>query len=127
MSIDSGHTSSAHKPANATHGLAPRGVVALWIAISLLYFVYHARRAKLTALTASQDHVGLDFNGLFGWFLRAVLLFNLVGAFLADRVLGYRRTMIMGSIFVLGAVSCLLKAHSSEAVYFAWMLMAAGR
>jgi POT family proton-dependent oligopeptide transporter len=66
-----------------------------------------------------------DASDLYGTFIAFVFLTPFVGGLLADRVLGYRRSIIIGGV-LMGAGYCLMAVHQLNVLYLAMILVILG-
>lgn len=62
---------------------------------------------------------------LYGTFIALVFLTPFIGGLLADRVLGYRRSIIIGGI-LMGAGYCLMAVHDINMLYVSMLLVIVG-
>ena len=62
---------------------------------------------------------------LYGTFIALVFLTPFIGGLLADRYLGYRKSIIMGGL-MMGAGYCLMSVHNIAALYIAMTLVIVG-
>lgn len=62
---------------------------------------------------------------LYGTFIALVFLTPFIGGLLADRYLGYRRSIIMGGL-MMGAGYCLMSVHNIAALYASMTLVIVG-
>jgi POT family proton-dependent oligopeptide transporter len=62
---------------------------------------------------------------LYGTFIALVFLTPFIGGLLADRYLGYRKSIIMGGL-MMGAGYCLMSVHNITALYSAMILVIVG-
>lgn len=62
---------------------------------------------------------------LYGTFIALVFLTPFIGGLLADRYLGYRRSIIMGGL-MMGAGYCLMSVHNIAALYVSMTLVIVG-
>ena len=62
---------------------------------------------------------------LYGTFIALVFLTPFLGGLLADRYLGYRRSIIMGGL-MMGAGYCLMSVHNITALYASMILVIVG-
>lgn len=62
---------------------------------------------------------------LYGTFIALVFLTPFIGGLLADRVLGYRRSIIIGGI-LMGAGYCLMAVHDLNMLYISMLLVIVG-
>ena len=66
-----------------------------------------------------------EASDLYGTFIAFVFLTPFVGGLLADRVLGYRRSITIGGI-MMGAGYCLMSIHSLTMLYVSMLLVILG-
>ena len=66
-----------------------------------------------------------EASDLYGTFIAFVFLTPFVGGLLADRVLGYRKSIVMGGI-MMGIGYCLMSVHSLPMLYFSMTLVILG-
>lgn len=66
-----------------------------------------------------------EASDLYGTFIALVFLTPFVGGLLADRVLGYRKSILIGGI-LMGLGYCLMSIHSELALYSAIALVVIG-
>ena len=64
-------------------------------------------------------------SDIYGTYLGLVYLTPFIGGLLADRILGYRRSIIMGGIMMSAGYFCL-SIHNETAFYVALMLIILG-
>lgn len=79
-------------------------------------------------LKDAKNGFGLNENeasDLYGTFIAFVFLTPFIGGLLADRVLGYRRSIYIGGV-MMGAGYCLMAVHSLTALYSAMLLIILG-
>src|SRR5687768_2451107 len=62
---------------------------------------------------------------LYGTFIALVFLTPFIGGLLADRYLGYRRSVIMGGL-MMGAGYCLMSVHSLPVLYISMFMVILG-
>ena len=62
---------------------------------------------------------------LYGTFIALVFLTPFIGGLLADRYLGYRKSIIMGGL-MMGAGYCLMSVHNITALYISMFLVIVG-
>jgi POT family proton-dependent oligopeptide transporter len=62
---------------------------------------------------------------LYGTFIALVFLTPFIGGLLADRYLGYRRSIIMGGL-MMGAGYCLMSVHNLTALYVSMTMVIVG-
>src|ERR1700754_3343797 len=58
---------------------------------------------------------------LYGTFIALVFLTPFIGGLLADRLLGYRKSIIIGGLF-MGAGYCLMAVHDLNTMYISMIL-----
>ncbi|MCE9594714.1 MAG: peptide MFS transporter [Planctomycetes bacterium] len=85
----------------------PRGLFVLFFAELWERFCYYGMRALLAIYIAEQFFAHLDKDGAaaaasasYGGFTALVYALGIFGGTIADRVLGYRRTIIVGGLFM---------------------------
>ena len=66
-----------------------------------------------------------EASDLYGTFIAFVFLTPFVGGLLADRVLGYRKSIVMGGI-MMGIGYCLMSVHSLPMLYLSMTLVILG-
>jgi len=66
-----------------------------------------------------------DSSDLYGTFIALVFLTPFIGGLLADRVLGYRRSIYIGGV-LMGIGYCLMSVHSLPMLYLAMTLVIVG-
>ena len=66
-----------------------------------------------------------EASDLYGTFIAFVFLTPFVGGLLADRVLGYRKSIVMGGI-MMGVGYCLMSVHSLPMLYLSMTLVILG-
>jgi POT family proton-dependent oligopeptide transporter len=66
-----------------------------------------------------------EASDLYGTFIAFVFLTPFIGGLLADRILGYRRSITIGGI-MMGLGYCLMAVHDKNALYIAMMLVIFG-
>jgi len=66
-----------------------------------------------------------EASDLYGTFIAFVFLTPFIGGLLADRVLGYRRSITIGGI-MMGLGYCLMSVHDKNALYVAMLLVILG-
>lgn len=66
-----------------------------------------------------------EASDLYGTFIAFVFLTPFLGGLLADRILGYRRSIIFGGI-LMGIGYCLMSIHSISALYSSMLLIVLG-
>jgi POT family proton-dependent oligopeptide transporter len=66
-----------------------------------------------------------EASDLYGTFIAFVFLTPFIGGLLADRVLGYRRSIVIGGL-MMGAGYCLMAVHDLNALYISMILVILG-
>jgi POT family proton-dependent oligopeptide transporter len=66
-----------------------------------------------------------DASNLYGTFIALVFFTPFLGGLIADRLLGYRRSIILGGLF-MGVGYCLMGIHTLPALYFSMALVIIG-
>jgi len=66
-----------------------------------------------------------EASDLYGTFIAFVFLTPFVGGLLADRVLGYRKSITIGGL-MMGAGYCLMSVHNETVLYIAMLLVILG-
>ncbi len=66
-----------------------------------------------------------DASSLYGTFIALVFFTPFLGGLLADRYLGYRRSIIMGGL-LMSAGYCLMSVHTTEMLYISMALVIIG-
>jgi len=66
-----------------------------------------------------------DASSLYGTFIALVFFTPFLGGLVADRYLGYRRSIIMGGL-LMAAGYCLMSIHNIEMLYFSMALVIIG-
>ena len=66
-----------------------------------------------------------DSASLYGTFIALVFFTPFLGGLLADRYLGYRRSIILGGL-LMGAGYCMMSIHSISMLYFSMTLVIVG-
>jgi POT family proton-dependent oligopeptide transporter len=103
----------------------PRGLATLFMTEFFERFTYYGMRALLvlflvTATTDANPGFGIDreaAGSIYGLYTGAVFLFSLPGGWIADRLIGQRRAVYYGGLFIaLG--NFLLAVPGSAAVFY---------
>ncbi len=109
----------------------PRGLATLFFTEMWERFTYYGMRALLILfMVASVSKGGLGFSdskagAIYGFFTSMVYLATLPGGWIADRLLGQRRTVLIGGItIVIGSFSMVLPGIAS--FYLGLALIVAG-
>jgi len=91
----------------------PRGLATLFFTEMWERYSYYGTRALLILfMTASVSTGGLGFSvvkagAIYGFYAAMVYLLNLPGGWLADRVIGQRRAVLYGGVFISAGNFCL--------------------
>lgn len=109
----------------------PRGLSTLYFTEMWERFSYYGMRALLILfMTASLDRGGLGFSdskagAIYGIYTAMAYLLNLPGGWVADRVLGPRKSVLYGGI-VIGIGHFCMAAQTMETFYLGLCLIAVG-
>jgi proton-dependent oligopeptide transporter, POT family len=109
----------------------PRGLAVLFFTEMWERFAYYGMRALLILfMTAPAAHGGLGFSiakagSLYGLYTGAVYMVSLPGGWVADRILGQRRAVLIGGAIIAAGQFCLA-APSLAAFYTGLLLMVLG-
>jgi proton-dependent oligopeptide transporter, POT family len=109
----------------------PKGLVVLFFTELWERFSYYGMRALLVLyMTAAVAQGGLGFDNrlagtIYGVYTMAVYLFSIGGGFVADRILGARRTILIGGI-VIALGHFVLAVPAVTAFYLGLILVVAG-
>jgi POT family proton-dependent oligopeptide transporter len=94
----------------------PRGLATLFFTEMWERFSYYGMRALLILyMVAKPDNGGLGFDAasaaiVYGLYTSSVWLLSLPGGWIADRLLGARRAVLLGGILIAAGQFCLLPA-----------------
>lgn len=109
-------------PDNAAAAEHPRGLYVLFATEMWERFSFYSMLALFTLyLQDTAQGFGwsdAEATSLYSWYLMAVYASPLIGGILADRYLGYRRSVMIGGVFFV-AGHFLLSFHSLTIVYLA--------
>jgi POT family proton-dependent oligopeptide transporter len=101
----------------------PRGLFVLFFAELWERFCYYGMRALLAIYIAEQFFAHLDQEGAkaaasasYGGFTALVYALGIFGGTIADRILGYRRTIIVGGLFMAAGEFMLMS--TSKPMFF---------
>src|SRR5579872_3125809 len=92
----------------------PRGLATLFFTEMWERFSYYGMRAILILfMTASVAHGGLGFpvvkaGAIYGFYTAMVYLMGLPGGWVADRILGQRRAVLLGGILIIAGEFALM-------------------
>jgi POT family proton-dependent oligopeptide transporter len=109
----------------------PRGLATLFFTELWERFSYYGMRALLILfMTAPEAQGGLDFTvasagAVYGLFTAMVYLLSLPGGWLADRLLGQRRAVLLGGVLI-AAGNLLLVIHSLPSFFAGLLVIAFG-
>ncbi|WP_257670278.1 peptide MFS transporter [Parapedobacter tibetensis] len=111
----------------------PVGLFVLFFTEMWERFSYYGMRALLTLFLVSELSSGgwewsrEDAMQLYGWYTGLVYLTPLIGGFIADRLTGYRKAVILGAlIMTLGHASMALETVGTSFFYMGLALMILG-
>ena len=122
------------------HGVETRTVFDHPVGLFVLFFTemwerfsYYGMRALLTLFLVSELANGgwawtrEDAMQLYGWYTGLVYLTPLIGGFIADRMMGYRRAVVIGAlVMTLGHAAMALEGVGSSFFYLGLVLMILG-
>ena len=105
----------------------PVGLFVLFFTEMWERFSYYGMRALLTLFLVSElanggwEWTREDAMQLYGWYTGLVYLTPLIGGFIADRLTGYRKAVVIGAlIMTLGHASMALEGLGSSFFTWAW-------
>ena len=107
-------------PANKQLFGQPRGLATLFLTEMWERFAYYGMRAILIlyAVAALRDGgLGLDdhvASAVYGLYIAATYVFALLGGWIADRLLGAQRAVIIGGVIILFGNALLVLGHASS-------------
>lgn len=107
-------------PANKQLFGQPRGLATLFLTEMWERFAYYGMRAILIlyAVAALRDGgLGLDdhvASAVYGLYIAATYVFALLGGWIADRLLGAQRAVIVGGVIILFGNALLVLGHASS-------------
>jgi amino acid/peptide transporter (Peptide:H+ symporter), bacterial len=111
----------------------PVGLFILFFTEMWERFSYYGMRALLTLFLISELADGgwawsrEDAMQLYGWYTGLVYLTPLIGGFIADRITGYRKAVVIGAlIMTLGHASMALEGAGSTFFYLGLLLIILG-
>lgn len=111
----------------------PVGLFVLFFTEMWERFSYYGMRALLTLFLVSElanggwEWTREDAMKLYGWYTGLVYLTPLIGGFIADRLTGYRKAVVLGAlIMTLGHASMALEGAGSSFFYLGLVLMILG-
>ncbi|MFZ9681725.1 MAG: peptide MFS transporter [Cephaloticoccus sp.] len=115
-------------PRRAGH---PRGLGTLFFTEMWERFSYYGMRALLVLFTsAAVVDGGLGFSTersalIYGYYTMAVYMLSVLGGYIADNVIGARRTVLVGGI-IIAAGHFTMALHSTTSFYAGLVLVAVG-
>src|ERR1700685_1162219 len=101
------HTTSRADPAHQEIFGQPRGLATLFLTEMWERFSYYGMRSILilyAVAAVSDGGFGLDernASSIYGLYIAATYVFALFGGWMADRLLGAQRAVIIGGLFIL--------------------------
>jgi POT family proton-dependent oligopeptide transporter len=111
----------------------PVGLFVLFFTEMWERFSYYGMRALLVLFLVSEASKGgwawtrPEALSLYGWYTGLVYLTPIVGGFIADRLTGYRKAVILGAlIMTMGHASMAMEGVSSNFFYLGLVLMMVG-
>ena len=122
---------TAQKNADTSFFGHPRGLATLFFTEMWERFSYYGMRAILILyLTDKVAHGGLGFNdakagAVYGVYVSMVYLLCLGGGWIADRITGQRRAVLLGGLFISAGEFCLM-APSEMIFYLGLVLLMMG-
>jgi amino acid/peptide transporter (Peptide:H+ symporter), bacterial len=123
------HTPDVIKPVTGDLDKHPRGLYVLFATEMWERFGFYSMLALFTLYLQDADQ-GFGWSdsratNLYSWYLMFVYASPLLGGWLADKFIGYRRAVLIGGlIFMIGYF--MLAVHSLAAVYTALVLLVVG-
>jgi POT family proton-dependent oligopeptide transporter len=123
------HTPDVIKPVTGDLDKHPRGLYVLFATEMWERFGFYSMLALFTLYLQDSDQgfgwTDARATNLYSWYLMFVYASPLVGGWLADKFIGYRRAVLIGGlIFMVGYF--MLAVHSLAAVYAALTLLVVG-
>ncbi|HXQ34775.1 MAG TPA: oligopeptide:H+ symporter, partial [Anaerolineales bacterium] len=110
-------------------GVHPKGLYVLFTVETWERFSFYSMLALFTLYLRDPVEgfgwTGAQATSLYANYLMFVYASPLIGGFLADRILGYRRAVMIGGVFFIAGHG-LLAIHSSLAVYAALTCLVIG-
>ncbi len=103
----------------------PRGLATLFFTEMWERYSYYGTRALLILfMTAGTQGGGLGFpvmkaGAVYGFYTASVYLMTLAGGWVADRIIGQQRGVLLGGILIAGGNFCLA-APSITVFYAGW-------
>ena len=107
----------------------PRGLPILFFTEMWERFSYYGMRAILVLYlthTTTGDNPGMGWSDagaleLYGWYTMMVYLMSLPGGWLADRLLGQKKTVLVGGVLIAAGQFCL--AAGAAAAFYAGLIL----
>ena len=105
----------------------PRGLATLFLTEMWERFTYYGMRGVLIlfmAAAVSKGGLGLDdrtASAIYGMYIGGTYLFGLLGGWIADRLLGAQRAVVVGGVFI--AAGNVMLALGSAEVFFLGLLV----
>lgn len=107
----------------------PRGLPILFFTEMWERFSYYGMRAILVLYltqTTTADNPGMGWSDagalqLYGWYTMLVYLMSLPGGWIADRLLGQKKTVFVGGILIAAGQFCL--AAGATVVFYAGLIL----
>ena len=115
-----------HAPGKTIFG-QPRGLATLFLTEMWERFTYYGMRGVLIlfmAAAVSKGGLGLDdktASAIYGMYIGGTYLFGLLGGWIADRLLGAQRAVVVGGVFI--AAGNVMLALGSADVFFLGLLV----
>src|SRR6185437_12174474 len=104
----------------------PRGLAVLFMVEMWERFSYYGMRAILVLYLVHVLHWGdADADTLYGWYTSLVWLTPLIGGYLADRLIGTRRSLVIGGA-VIAAGHFVLALDTMATFYIGLALVVVG-
>lgn len=115
-----------------TTPLQPRGVATLFLTELFERFAYYGTRALLILYLVQPTQMSdVEASRLYGAFTSLIYLFPILGAIVADRIIGARRSVLFGSLLLVAGyaaltLSALVVTGSQLLIYLALALVIVG-
>src|SRR5262249_21483311 len=109
----------------------PKGLSTLFFTEMWERFSYYGMRALLMLfMVASPEQGGLGFDtvkatGIYGLYTGSVYFTTIPGGWIADRLLGLRRAVLIGGVLIALGHYCLV-VHATPTFFLGLMLIVAG-
>ena len=121
-------TAADRPPALADRALLghPRGLALLFLCEMWERFSFYGMRALLVLYLVQIRHwQDADAYNLYGWYMMLVYLTPLAGGYLADKIIGTRRSLVIGAL-VISAGQFVLAAQTMVTFYLGLLLVVIG-